>query len=34
MVIPKVLQAYMGGSLIRGVYGNASEIRAASTGTS
>ena len=28
MVIPKVLQAYLGGAQIRGVYGNSSEVRA------
>jgi DUF3011 family protein len=28
MVVPKVLQAYVSGSEIRGVYGNASELRA------
>jgi hypothetical protein len=28
MAIPKVLQVYAGGSAIRGVYGNASELRA------
>jgi hypothetical protein len=28
MVLPKALQAYLGGAAIRGVYGNSSEVRA------
>jgi hypothetical protein len=28
MVIPRALQAYVGGARIRGVYGNSSEVRA------
>ena len=28
MIVPRTIQAYLSGSAIRGIYGNASEVRA------